>query len=109
MTAQNHLIDLDKAVERIRANIVPHSIASDRLNMDYSWRRSVLLGIASIFDFTGQLAPKYRKLRDQAEKDASALNGDWLAIANDFRKIMTAASTLGLNGQVTNQTAEQQS
>lgn len=104
----NHLTDLDKAVERIRANIVPHSIASDRLNIDYSWRRSVLLGIASIFDFTGQLAPKYRKLRDQAEKDASALNGDWLAIANDFRKIMTAASTLDLNGQVMDRTVKRQ-
>ena len=96
-------IDLDKAVERMRANIVPHSIASDRLNMDHSWKRSVLLGIASIFDFTGKLAPKYRKLLGQAKEDTSALNGDWLAIANDFRRIMDAAGTLDLNRQVADQ------
>lgn len=108
MTTQNHFINLAKAVERMRVDIDPYVTVSDYLNARSSWRRSVVLGIASIFDFTGQLAPRYRMIRDPAEEDASALNGDWLAIREDFRRIMAAASTLDLNGQSTDRSIERQ-
>lgn len=99
MTTQNYLVDLERAVKETRADIDSHRsrILSGSPSMPYSWRRSVILGIASIFDFTGRLSPQYRPVRDPAKKDTSALAEDWRTVGDDLRRVMTAARSVDLS------------
>lgn len=98
MTTQGYLTGLEQAVKKTRSEIDSHSvfILGGSLSMHSSWRRSVILGIASIFDFTGRLSPRYHQIQDPAEQDASALAGDWQTVGDDLRRVMSAASSLDL-------------
>lgn len=98
MVTQN-LSDLEKVVAMMRNDMDSYSSIRDYLHINFTWRHSFLLGLASIFDFTGSLSPKYRPIEDSEASDASAIAGDWRAVGDDFRRILTAASTLDINGQ----------
>lgn len=54
-----------------------------------SLKSAILLGVASIFDFTGRLGPQYIPIQDPEAADAEALAGDWQAIGDDLRRVMS--------------------
>ena len=56
---------------------------------DSSLKSAILLGVASIFDFTGRLGPKYSPIQDPQAEDAEALASDWQAIGDDMRRVMS--------------------
>lgn len=56
---------------------------------DTSLKSAILLGVASIFDFTGRLGPQYRPIQDPQAEDAEALASDWQAIGDDLRRAMS--------------------
>lgn len=56
---------------------------------DSSLKSAILLGVASIFDFTGRLGPKYSPIQDPRAEDAEALAGDWQTIGDDLRRVMS--------------------
>lgn len=56
---------------------------------DSSLKSAILLGVASIFDFTGRLGPKYNPIQDPQAEDAEALASDWQAIGDDLRKVIS--------------------
>ena len=101
MVTQNHSSDLEKAVTIMRNDMGSYSSIRDYLDINFAWRHSFLLGLASIFDFPGSLSPRYRPIEDSAASDASAIAGDWRAVGDDFRRIMVAASNLDINKQTT--------
>ena len=65
-----------------------------RKYMNLSRKSSMLLGIASIFDFTGRLGPRYRPIQNPLAEDTVALARDWQAVGDDMRKIMANTHTL---------------
>lgn len=65
-----------------------------RKYMNLSRKSSILLGIASIFDFTGRLGPRYRTIQNPLAEDTAALARDWQAVGDDMRKIIANAHTL---------------
>lgn len=64
-------------------------MSSHQKYTDRSFKSAILLGVASIFDFTGRLGPQYNPTRDPQAEDAEALAGDWQAIGDDLRRAMS--------------------
>lgn len=56
---------------------------------DTSSKSAILLGLASIFDFTGRLGPQCKPIQDPQAEDAEALASDWQAIGDDLRRVMS--------------------
>lgn len=70
-----------------------------RRHMKLSRKSSILLGIASIFDFTGRLGPRYRPIQNPLAEDTVALARDWQTVGDDMRKVMANAHNLKTDSQ----------